>query len=93
MASANSKTVVVAVFSLLLLVSMSEASGLFGLGFGKVSQSAPTCDTVIGRGPEDTCFAIAKQFKLTTEFFNAINPNINCDVLFVGQWICVAGTA
>ncbi|KAL5977015.1 hypothetical protein ACLOJK_021353 [Asimina triloba] len=29
----------------------------------------------------------------TAEDFCAINPNLDCDNLFVGQWLCVAGSA
>lgn len=57
------------------------------------AKAVPACDTVLGVTKGDTCFDIAKSFELTTPEFDAINPNINCAALFVGQWVCVAGTA
>lgn len=58
-----------------------------------VKKPSPDCDTVVGVESGDTCFDIAQDFGLTTEFFNSINPNIKCDDLFVGQWVCIEGTA
>ncbi|KAK9056343.1 hypothetical protein SSX86_027433 [Deinandra increscens subsp. villosa] len=51
----------------------------------------PICSSVIGVKSGDTCFDIAQKFKLSTSFFNSINPNLNCDALFVGEWICIDG--
>ncbi|KAL5754085.1 hypothetical protein ACOSP7_022316 [Xanthoceras sorbifolium] len=77
----------VLIFSLLLfIVSMAEN------GFLK-AKPTPQCNTVVGVASGDTCYDLAKQFKMTTELFYVVNPNINCDALFVGQWVCVAGTA
>ncbi|KAF9587460.1 hypothetical protein IFM89_003399 [Coptis chinensis] len=74
----------------LVLVCMVEGR-LFGAETVK-AQAAPSCQAVFGVPENETCFDITQKFSLTTEFFIAINPNINCDKLFVGQWICVAGT-
>ncbi|KAH7566070.1 hypothetical protein ACOSQ2_022647 [Xanthoceras sorbifolium] len=82
----------VLIFSLLLfIVSMAESRTLDAV-FLKPN-STPQCDTVFGVASGDSCYAITQQYKLTTEIFDSINPNINCDALFVGQWVCVAGTA
>lgn len=56
-------------------------------------KAPPACDTVFGVRKGDTCFDIAQNFKLSTPEFDSINPNINCAALFVGQWVCVDGTA
>ena len=56
-------------------------------------KATPQCDTVVGVESGDTCLDIAEKFQLSTEFFDSINPNLNCDALFVGQWVCVDGTA
>ncbi|KAI6699826.1 hypothetical protein NL676_014150 [Syzygium grande] len=60
---------------------------------GRVPSAKPglVCDKVVGVKSGDTCLAIAEQFKLTTEAFHFINPNLNCDALFVDQWLCIAG--
>ncbi|KAJ9690276.1 hypothetical protein PVL29_012767 [Vitis rotundifolia] len=91
MAKANSKSLnLIFMLSLLILVSMAESRFL---GFGTAAKKAtPQCDTVVGVESGDTCFDIAEKFQLTTEFFDSINPNLNCDALFVGQWVCVDGT-
>lgn len=49
------------------------------------------CDSVYGVKSGDTCFGVAQMFNLSTEFFDAINPNLNCTALFVGQWLCLDG--
>ena len=49
------------------------------------------CYSVIGVKSGDTCFDIANNFKLSSKAFESINPNLNCDKLFVGEWICVKG--
>ncbi|THF94201.1 hypothetical protein TEA_029971 [Camellia sinensis var. sinensis] len=56
-------------------------------------QAAPNCDTVYGVEIGDTCFSVTQQFNLTTEFFTEINPNLVCDKVFVGQWLCIVGSA
>ncbi|CAI0434415.1 unnamed protein product [Linum tenue] len=49
------------------------------------------CDTVYGFQSGDTCFDLAKASNLTDKGFLDINPNLNCDDIFVGQWICTSG--
>ncbi|CAL9015361.1 unnamed protein product [Prunus brigantina] len=50
------------------------------------------CESVYGVKTGDTCFEIAQTFSLPIEFFDSINPNLNCTALFVGQWVCLNGT-
>nr|CAN74549.1 hypothetical protein VITISV_011099 [Vitis vinifera] len=91
MAKANNKSLnLIFMLSLLILVSMAESRFL---GVATTAKATPECDTVVGVESGDTCFDIADKFQLTTEFFDSINPNLNCDALFVGQWVCVDGTA
>ncbi|KAI5587671.1 hypothetical protein POPTR_005G061780v4 [Populus trichocarpa] len=77
--------------SLVLAVSMAE-SRILGLT-GSLKGKTPECDEVFGVGSGDNCFDITQTFNLTTKLFDSINPNLNCDALFVGQWLCVAGSA
>ncbi|WCJ44492.1 hypothetical protein M5689_025157 [Euphorbia peplus] len=56
-------------------------------------QKAPECDQVYGAEDGDTCTDVATKFDLTLASFLSINPNINCADFFVGQWLCVDGTA
>ncbi|KAL4585510.1 hypothetical protein LXL04_010131 [Taraxacum kok-saghyz] len=48
------------------------------IGFG-----APTCTQVVGVNDGDTCFAIEQGFNITSDFFDSINPNLNCTALFI----------
>ncbi|KAG8365459.1 hypothetical protein BUALT_Bualt18G0107000 [Buddleja alternifolia] len=60
--------------------------------FGIKATSTLSCDTVVGVQSGDTCFGIAETFNLTTTLFDAINPNLNCTSIFVGQWLCIDGS-
>ncbi|KAL6200404.1 hypothetical protein ACLB2K_030186 [Fragaria x ananassa] len=54
----------------------------------------PECDTVYGVKPTNQCSGIMQAFDLSAdELFFAINPNLNCNAIFVGQWICISGSA
>ncbi|EXB30589.1 hypothetical protein L484_002780 [Morus notabilis] len=66
--------------------------GLIAVGIGKSESRVPKCDSVYGVQSGDTCFEVTQMFNLTTAFFGSVNPNLNCTALFVGQWLCTAGT-
>ncbi|XWS27967.1 hypothetical protein CRYUN_Cryun25bG0025700 [Craigia yunnanensis] len=80
----------VLIVALLVIVSMAESREI---GLLKGKKSTPECNGVYGVVSGDTCFAVRKNFNLTTTFFESVNPNLECDSLFVGQWLCVAGKA
>ncbi|XWS12741.1 hypothetical protein CRYUN_Cryun37aG0116500 [Craigia yunnanensis] len=94
MAKSNNKiamlTNFVLIAALLVIVSMAESREIVLL---KGKKSAPDCNNVYGVISGDTCFSVTKMFNLTTSFFDSVNPNLECDSLFVGQWLCVAGNA
>ncbi|KAF8011883.1 hypothetical protein BT93_I0114 [Corymbia citriodora subsp. variegata] len=73
---------------LVLMVSVAESRVV-----GRVATVNPglVCDKVVGVNSGDTCFSIAQQSQLSSESFSSINPNLNCDALFVGQWLCISG--
>ncbi|WOG85238.1 hypothetical protein DCAR_0104426 [Daucus carota subsp. sativus] len=76
--------------ALFLLIAVAQSKP----GYRTVPVPAgPTCDTVFGVRKGDTCFDIGQNFKLSAHDFNCINPNVNCAALFVGQWVCISGTA
>ncbi|CAL9013957.1 unnamed protein product [Prunus brigantina] len=79
----------VLVLCLFLIISFAEGKQL-GIGFHV--KATPRCQKVYGVEAGDTCNGIMQKFKLNAEFF-AINPNINCNSIFVGQWLCIVGTA
>ncbi|KAF2296244.1 hypothetical protein GH714_037028 [Hevea brasiliensis] len=77
--------------SLLFMISAAECRQI-GIGF-RDGKSTAECDSVYGAEDGNTCESVAQKFKLTLEFFTSINPNLNCDDIFVGQWLCIDGTA
>ncbi|XWS15660.1 hypothetical protein CRYUN_Cryun34aG0020900 [Craigia yunnanensis] len=94
MAKSNNKIAMITNFvlivALLVIISITESREI---GILKGKKSAPTCNSVYGLVSGDTCFAVTQMFNLTTTFFESVNPNLECDSLFVGQWLCVAGNA
>ncbi|CAI0460866.1 unnamed protein product [Linum tenue] len=52
-----------------------------------------TCDSAIQVKKKDTCNQVAATYGMTPNKFLSFNPNLPCRHLFIGQWICVAGTA
>ncbi|KAL8103745.1 secreted LysM effector Blys4-like [Apium graveolens] len=86
--SDNRSAFLVLTLALLLVFTIVESRpGRFA------KASVPTCDSVFGVRSGDTCFGIAQSFALSTAEFSSINPNVNCAALFVGQWLCVVGSA
>ncbi|KAM5588428.1 hypothetical protein ABKV19_006724 [Rosa sericea] len=92
MAKASNASIVmnltVLMLSFLLVVSFAESRFLEK---GILKPATLKCDSVYGVNTGDTCFEIAEAFNLSAEFFDSINPNLNCKTLFVGQWVCLDG--
>lgn len=64
---------------------------LFTPGSNNVtSQAVPTCTVIYNVDTGDTCDSIIKSFE--AEKFSSLNPNLNCDNLFVGEYVCLNGT-
>ncbi|KAL6143773.1 hypothetical protein ACLB2K_054468 [Fragaria x ananassa] len=85
------KASLILVVSLLLIISLAESKRL-SVGL-KASNSDVVCNSVYGAEAGDTCGSVVDKFQLSFDFFLFINPNINCDSFFVGQWLCTDGTA
>ncbi|CAL9757711.1 unnamed protein product [Musa acuminata subsp. burmannicoides] len=77
---------------LALLLTISSTEGRLSKSRSYCSDKH-SCKTVYGVKSGDTCFAVAQLFHLTAFEFSAINPNLDCDILFVGQWLCINGIA
>jgi len=58
-----------------------------------VTVPALSCSKVHGVKAGETCSAVAQAAGLTQDVFLGFNPNINCEKVFVGQWICLAATS
>ncbi|BFG26266.1 hypothetical protein CerSpe_125410 [Prunus speciosa] len=95
MAKAGSKVALILnlilVLSIVLMISTAESRQL-GIGFGG-AKTAAVCSSVYGAEEGDTCTSVSQEFNLSFDFFLSINPNINCDNFFVGQWLCTEGSA
>ncbi|KAM6585057.1 hypothetical protein CsatB_012059 [Cannabis sativa] len=90
MANSNIKTLyLVFMISLVITFSIAE-SRLSGKFAGKAV--VVDCSAVHGVEDGDTCFSVTQGLQLAPDFFSSLNPNLNCDALFVGQWLCVDGT-
>ncbi|WMV59745.1 hypothetical protein MTR67_053130 [Solanum verrucosum] len=61
------------------------------IGITGKSNATLVCNLTYGAQLGDTCFGVGQKFKLTAVEFGSLNPNINCDEIFVGQWLCVEG--
>ncbi|KAJ7969393.1 Peptidoglycan-binding lysin domain [Quillaja saponaria] len=83
------------IFLKLVLVSsffvMMSNNVIEGIGFEK-GTSTLECNTVYGALEGDTCTSVTQKFNLNPQFFLEINPNINCETIFVSQWLCLAAT-
>ncbi|KAK7843849.1 hypothetical protein CFP56_011882 [Quercus suber] len=79
------------VISLLLIISIIECIQL-GIGFEEGQSNSLACKSICDAEDGNTCLGIVKKFNLNVDFFSAINPNLNCNTIFVGQWLCIDGT-
>lgn len=49
------------------------------------------CGKIYGVQEGDTCFDLEHKYNMTSDLFVLINPNVNCNHIFVGQWLCIDG--
>ncbi|KAL2343962.1 hypothetical protein Fmac_005247 [Flemingia macrophylla] len=77
----KSTNISVALILSFLLISMFVAETV----------SDPVCSKIHAVEEGETCFGIVQKFNLEEPHFLEINPNINCNTIFVGQWVCVEG--
>ncbi|CAN4103378.1 unnamed protein product [Withania somnifera] len=92
MARESYKSAMLFSFLLLFLLCISKAeSRIISAGIG--TNSVLVCSEVYGANIGDTCFSIMQQFSVTPEAFATFNPNLNCDEMFVGEWICLDGSS
>lgn len=62
-----------------------------GYLLGSTVQGTLVCNEIYGTQVGDTCFSIIEAFHLTASTFNTYNPNLNCQKVFVGEWLCING--
>ncbi|KAH7514727.1 hypothetical protein FEM48_Zijuj11G0121200 [Ziziphus jujuba var. spinosa] len=65
---------------------------MHAVGF-KAKDASLQCLQVYGVEAGDTCSLIVQKLNTTFDIFLSINPNINCDSIFVGQWVCTEAAA
>uniref|UniRef100_A0A0E0JPK9 LysM domain-containing protein n=1 Tax=Oryza punctata TaxID=4537 RepID=A0A0E0JPK9_ORYPU len=83
--------------SLLVAVTLVDARLTAHHGYVVVEDvkapAALTCNKVHGVQTSETCFSVSQSSGLTQDQFLAFNPNINCEKVFVGQWVCLDAAA
>ncbi|KAG2592208.1 uncharacterized protein LOC120672535 [Panicum virgatum] len=94
---------ILTIASLLVAVALTDARltvQLDKLGRGRVyfasdavTVPALSCSKVHGVKAGETCFSMAQAARLKQDVFLGFNPNINCENVFVGQWVCLAATS
>ena len=77
---ANHGTAALVIACLLVAVTLASAAA---------PVSPLVCNKVYGVEERETCFAVAEAAGLTLKQFLRFNPNINCQSLFIGQWVCL----
>ncbi|KAF5760627.1 putative LysM domain-containing protein [Helianthus annuus] len=75
----------------LMLIVLAESRTTLLDGFQNAN-AVVVCDQVIGVESGEDCTSISQSFKMSLKSFLAINPNINCEAIFVGQWVCIDGS-
>ncbi|KAM3395515.1 hypothetical protein P3S68_004521 [Capsicum galapagoense] len=88
MAKAMNKAATSLLLIFLLIVSISESRISSN---GSTMNSISICNKIYGAQSGDTCVSIIRKFKLTAEGFSSINPNLDCEKIFIGQWLCLDG--
>ena len=58
-------------------------------GYAAKAVPALTCNKVNAVQTGDTCSSIADGAGLAQEDFLGFNPNINCEKIFLVQWVCL----
>nr|GLL43130.1 lysM domain-containing protein isoform X2 [Ipomoea trifida] len=81
----------VLVLSFLLILSHTESRILTANDHDTAAggKTDAKCTNAVGAESGDTCQGVATEFNLSLEQFLGVNPNINCDSMFVGQWLCI----
>ncbi|KAM3222055.1 hypothetical protein P3L10_021325 [Capsicum annuum] len=77
---------------LTFLLILTPSMGRVFISNSEASQAIPTCTTIYNVDTGDTCNNIIKLFDLRAKDFSSLNPNLNCDDLFVGEYVCLNGT-
>ncbi|KAM3301747.1 hypothetical protein P3S67_016249 [Capsicum chacoense] len=88
-ASNYSVSYLILVLSFLILLTPYQGLAEF---FKGTNIENPVCTRIHAAQAGDTCESLIEFFDLKAEDFNNINPNLNCNKIFVGEWICTNGT-
>nr|KAJ0212169.1 hypothetical protein LSAT_V11C400184420 [Lactuca sativa] len=80
---------------LLFSLALTFPNGESKVTFHTRSTEKPisVCNKIYGTQAGDTCLSILEAFHLTASAFNTFNPNLNCEKIFVGEWLCIDGLA
>ncbi|KAG5597037.1 hypothetical protein H5410_038269 [Solanum commersonii] len=56
---------------------------------GSMGNSITICDKIYG---VQSGVSVIKKYQLTIGEFSSVNPNLDCEKLFIGQWLCLDGS-
>ncbi|KAL4338779.1 hypothetical protein HN51_049009 [Arachis hypogaea] len=87
MAKINSSISSILISSFLLMMLLTPMVA----GQPTPSPRVPLCKVIHGVQQGETCASLTQDFSIDMPHFLQINPNINCNTIFVGQWVCVNG--
>ncbi|GKE15702.1 peptidoglycan-binding lysin domain-containing protein [Tanacetum coccineum] len=93
MARNTSMFVTIATTLSLFLILTALVQSRVTLVGGFLKAKSVVCNEVYGVEVGDDCTAISQAFQMSLGSFLGINPNINCESIFVGQWVCVDGSS
>ncbi|KAF7038107.1 hypothetical protein CFC21_048331 [Triticum aestivum] len=81
--------------SILQLICMCSSGQMCMHFAGYAAKAVPAlaCNKVNAVQTGDTCSSIADGAGLAQEDFLGFNPNINCEKIFLGQWVCLDASA
>ncbi|KAI4371689.1 hypothetical protein MLD38_010012 [Melastoma candidum] len=87
-----SSRVLVAVLVLALVLESCVAQNRLRIGVPKTPPNKShlmECGFLYNVKSGDLCHNLIRKFNITMAAFLTINPNLDCQKLFVGQWLCV----
>ncbi|KAM3222056.1 hypothetical protein P3L10_021326 [Capsicum annuum] len=91
MVKASNYSVNYLILVLSFLILLTSYQGLAGAFFKGTTIANPDCRNTYAAEAGDTCESLIEFFNLKAEDFSNLNPNLNCEKIFVGEWLCING--
>ncbi|PHT43284.1 hypothetical protein CQW23_17309 [Capsicum baccatum] len=91
MVKASNYSVNYLILVLSFLILLTSYQGLARAFFKGTTIANPDCRNIYAAEAGDTCESLIESFNLKAEDFSNLNPNLNCEKIFVGEWLCING--